>query len=62
MSRRQAQGNWRIFRWPLLIAAASGIGLTAALIGNGWYDLLSWTMLGSALLVMIMAWTRGARG
>lgn len=50
------QGPWRIFRWPLAIGAASVVGLISALIGDGWYDLLSWAALGLTIIVMIAAW------
>ena len=38
----------RIFRWPLAFAAASLVGLIAALVGDGGYDILSWALLGGA--------------
>ncbi|PZU11835.1 hypothetical protein [Sphingomonas sp.] len=51
-----AQGNWRIFRWPLAIGLASAVGLVAALIGDGPYDIVSWIALGLTIVVMIAAW------
>lgn len=51
-----AQSGWQIFRWPLLMALANTIGLVAALVGDGWYDLLSWLTLGLTLVVMVAAW------
>lgn len=50
------RGAWRIFRWPLVLALVSIIGLTAALIGDGWLDLVSWLALGLTLVVMVIAW------
>lgn len=50
------QSGWRIFRWPLLIAAISIIGLVSALVGDDWYDALSWLCLGSCIVVMLAAW------
>ena len=35
----------RIFRWPLLLAVATLIGLLSALIGDGLWDGISWTLL-----------------
>lgn len=54
------QTNWRIFRWPLVMALANAIGLVAALVGDGWLDVVSWATLGLTLVVMIAAW-RGWR-
>jgi len=36
---------WLVFRWPLVIAVLSAVGLTSALIGNGPWDFLSWIAL-----------------
>lgn len=38
----------RIFRWPIAFAIGSLVGLIAALIGDGGYDMLSWALLGGA--------------
>ena len=54
------QTNWRIFRWPLVMALANAVGLVAALIGDGWYDFVSWATLSATLVVMAIAWF-GAR-
>lgn len=37
---------WMILRWPLLIAMVSIVGLVSALVGDGWWDMLSWATLG----------------
>lgn len=50
------QTNWRIFRWPLVMALANAVGLVAALVGDGWYDLVSWATLGMTLVMMAAAW------
>ncbi len=50
------QTGWQIFRWPLLMALANAIGLVAALVGDDWFDRVSWATLGFTLVVMIMAW------
>lgn len=56
MKADRSRSNWRIFRWPLLIAAVSLVGLLSALVGDGGYDLLSWLTLGSTLVVIAIAW------
>lgn len=58
MTRRSVtrQGNWRIFRWPLVMAVASTIGLVAALVGNGGWDIVSCVTLGGTLMVIVPAW------
>lgn len=58
--RTRSRTNWRIFRWPALIGVASIVGLISALVGDGWYDVLSWVLLGGCVAVMIAAW-HGAR-
>lgn len=50
-----SQTGWQIFRWPLLMALANAIGLVAALVGDGWYDLVSWATLGLTLVVIVAA-------
>lgn len=57
------RGLWMIFRWPLLLAALSLLGLIAALVGDEWYNLLSWISLGIPLLLLGVVWGRllGAR-
>lgn len=50
------QNNWRLFRWPLVMGLANAIGLVAALVGDGFYDLVSWGTLGLTVVVMIAAW------
>jgi len=51
-----SQTGWQIFRWPLVMALANAIGLVAALVGDGWYDLVSWATLGLTLIVIAAAW------
>lgn len=51
-----AQSGWHIFRWPLLMALANAVGLVAALVGDGWYDIVSWVTLGLTLVVIGAAW------
>jgi hypothetical protein len=52
------RGAWMIFRWPLLIAVLSGLGLVSALLGDGFYDLLSWLGLAIPLLLIGRVWAR----
>jgi hypothetical protein len=49
----------QIYRWPLLLAIASSIGLAAALVGDGFYDAVSWACLGGVVLVVVVAYYRG---
>ncbi len=56
MKPGRRRGNWQVFRWPLLVAALSLVGLVAALVGDGVYDLVSWVLLGGVLGVMVAAW------
>jgi hypothetical protein len=48
-------GVWRVYRIPALLAAASVVGLVAALLGNGAMDVLSWLALGA--MVVMTGWT-----
>lgn len=49
----------RVFGWPAVIAGASLVGLLSALLGDGWYDVVSWLTLGGLVMMMIEAWRRG---
>ena len=55
---RGNQNALRIFRWPVTLALLSLIGLIAALVGNGLYDLISWIALGLVLVIIVLAWLR----
>ncbi|MBD9483661.1 hypothetical protein IB229_11805 [Pseudomonas sp. PDM14] len=48
------RGLWMIFRWPLLLAVLSSLGLVSALIGDDLFDLFSWLTLGVPL--MLVGW------
>lgn len=52
------QSSWQIFRWPIVLAVASIIGLISALIGDGWFDVVSWICLGATVFVVLLAWHR----
>jgi xanthosine utilization system XapX-like protein len=47
-----------IFRWPLLLAVLSLVGLLSALIGDEVYDLMSWLTLGVPLVLVGVVWLR----
>lgn len=49
---------WAVFRWPIVMAAISIVGLLSALLGDGLADLVSWLLLGGLLAVMCVAWRR----
>lgn len=37
--------TWQIWGWPIFFAITSTIGLISALVGDGWWNVLSWLML-----------------
>ncbi|MFA7553904.1 MAG: hypothetical protein WCY88_06615 [Spongiibacteraceae bacterium] len=39
---KKIRSTWAIYRWPVLINSICLLGVLAALIGNGWWDWLSW--------------------
>ncbi len=49
----------QIFRWPLMLAIASSVGLVAALVGDGLYDVVSWVCLGLVVCVVVVGYCRG---
>lgn len=55
MSKTRQNGLRTIFAVPLLLAAASIVGLVVALTGDGWRDAASWAALGIPLLAVIWA-------
>lgn len=49
----------QIFAAPLVIAIASTVGLISALVGDGWWDAVSWVGLGlPVLLYLVFFWRR----
>lgn len=44
---------WQIFRAPFWIGLLSLIGLIAALLGDGSYDVMSWVALGVPCVLTI---------
>ncbi|WP_341908851.1 hypothetical protein [Ferrovibrio terrae] len=55
MTRIRPQSLRAIFAAPLAIAIFSLVGLVAALLDDGLYDLLSW--LGLAVPVAVIVWS-----
>ncbi|UGY05316.1 hypothetical protein [Bradyrhizobium quebecense] len=48
-----------IFAAPLVIAIVSTVGLISALVGDGWWDAVSWVALGlPVLLYLLFIWRR----
>ncbi|MGY3484815.1 hypothetical protein ACVW1C_002698 [Bradyrhizobium sp. USDA 4011] len=49
----------QIFAAPLVIAIVSTVGLISALVGDGWWDAVSWVALGlPVLLYLLFIWRR----
>lgn len=42
---------WQIFAAPILVGVLSTIGLIAALVGDGWWDGVSWLTLALPVLL-----------
>jgi hypothetical protein len=43
----------RVFAAPVFVGIASFIGLVAALVGDGIYDIIGWLGLGAAVLASL---------
>jgi hypothetical protein len=49
----------QIFAAPLLVAIVSTLGLIGALVGDGWWDVLSWATLAvPVVLYSLFIWWR----
>ncbi|MVT68487.1 hypothetical protein GPL21_25660 [Bradyrhizobium pachyrhizi] len=49
----------QIFTAPLVIAIVSTVGLISALVGDGWWDAVSWAGLGLPVLLYVhFIWRR----
>lgn len=55
------RGLWMIFRWPIALAVLSSVGLLSALLGDGFFDVLSWISLGVPLLLIVIVGMRMPR-
>lgn len=51
----------RLWGMPILLGIFSGVGLVAALVADGWGDVLSWLTLGLLVLLMAWCWLKPAR-
>ncbi|MBB3034876.1 hypothetical protein [Alteriqipengyuania lutimaris] len=61
MSARRPHSNLAIFAWPILIGAASLLGLVVGLTGEGARDIAAWSLLGSTLVAIAISWRRATR-
>jgi hypothetical protein len=52
------RGATRVFAIPIVLALLSTIGLIAALLGDGFWDALSWLALGVPIAAIGFAWSR----
>lgn len=50
----------KLWGWPIALALLTLIGLTAALVGDGWWDALSAFTLGAPALAGAWFWLRRA--
>lgn len=50
----QPASVWRVFRWPLALTLLTLIGLIAALLGDGVWNVVSWLSLGVLPLAMVL--------
>jgi hypothetical protein len=50
-----------LWGWPTAIALVTSVGLVAALVGDGVYDVVSWLTLSLPLAVLWVAWRRRVR-
>ncbi|SDE82023.1 PepSY-associated TM helix domain-containing protein [Terriglobus roseus] len=54
-AHQRPRSSLQIYRWPIVLAITSLCGLLSALIGDGWWDALSWCLL----LLCVLACTPG---
>lgn len=52
--------SWRVWRWPVALNVITIVGLIAPLIGDGYWDVVSWVVFG--LLVAVSLWYGRFRG
>jgi hypothetical protein len=60
-ARRPRRSTWQVYRWPLLFALLSVMGLVCALVGDGAWDVLSWLSLGVVVIAVLPALSIRAR-
>jgi hypothetical protein len=51
----------QIFATPIVVGALSTVGLVAALVGDGWWDVVSWLSLGLPVLLYLFFVARRKR-
>lgn len=51
---KKTKSTWAIYLWPLIINCLCLVGVLAALIGNNWWDIVSWMILGGTSVGLIM--------
>jgi cation transport ATPase len=51
-SQRARRSFWQVFGVPIVLGAVSIVGLIAALVGNGFYDAVSWITLSIPVIVI----------
>ena len=51
-SQRARRNFWQVFGAPIVLGVVSIVGLIAALIGNGFYDAVSWITLSIPVIVI----------
>lgn len=52
----EPQSARAIFRAPLWLGLATGVGLVSALVGDGAWDTLSWLALAAPVAAVAWAW------
>ena len=58
MNRTSERALGEIFAIPIVLALASAVGLIAALVGDGLFDVVSWIALGTVAGVPVWAYVR----
>ena len=58
MALRNHRTLQQIFALPILIGILSTVGLIAALVGDGWWDGLSWATLALPVLLYLFFYFR----
>jgi hypothetical protein len=58
VKRSRVQSNRQIFGVPAVLAILSAVGLIAALLGELWFDVVSWVFLAVPVLVVTRALRR----
>jgi len=51
--REKPSNAWTDFRCPIDVGVLSIVGLVAALVGDGWWDVVSWLTLTVPVLLYV---------